>query len=421
MGVGTEPREAALEILRAVRGGAPFDRALDGVVPGLCEPDRKLAHEIAAGVLRERSRLDRRIQSALSNPGKRLQPDLGDILRIGTYQITCLDRVPAYAAVQSAVELAKSACGPHSAPLVNAVLRRLSREDERVTASGPDDAVTDLAAEYSHPEWLVARWLDRFGFERTKALLHHNNRVPPLVIQPIGWEVDRLRHELRAAQIAVEDAPMGHGLALQKCRIRDLPGFAEGGFIVQAPAQRELLTYAALPPGSRVWDACAAPGGKAAVLARDSVVLASDRSHVRLRRLEENLARVAARAHLAVADARHPPIPSGAIDAAVVDAPCSATGTINKHPDARWRLSPRRIDRLAKLQGELLEGVGSVIPVGGLLVYLTCSLEPEENDAQIDAFLDRHAEYRRDADDLFIFPVDSGADGGFGARLRRIA
>ncbi len=423
MGIGSKPREAALEILRAVRGGATFDRALDDIVFHLPEPDRKLAHEIAAGVLRERSRLDRRIRAALSDPRKRLQPDLGDILRIGTYQITCLDRVPDYAAVQSAVELAKSACGPNMAPLVNAVLRRLSREGDPEAAGtlSAEDTIEHLSEESSHPTWLITRWLDRFGADRTQALLHHNNRPPPLVIQPIMWDTDRLRSELEAAEIPVAAAPMGNGLVLPRGRVHDLPGFVEGGFIVQAPAQRELLRFAAPPSGSRVWDACAAPGGKSAVLARDAVVFASDRSRERLARLQETLARVAPEVHVAVADARHPPFPIGAVDVVVLDAPCSATGTISKHPDARWRLSPDLIDRLARRQAELLDGASSALAMGGLLVYLTCSLEPEENEVQINAFLQRHDQFCRDGDDVFVFPVDSGADGGFGARLRKTA
>jgi 16S rRNA (cytosine967-C5)-methyltransferase len=423
VGIGSKPREAALQILRAVRGGATFDRALNGVVLQLSEPDRKLAHEIAAGVLRERSKLDRRIYAALSNPRKRLQPDLGDILRIGTYQITYLDRVPDYAAVQSAVELAKSACGPNIAPLVNAVLRRLSREGDP-EADGTfhaDDAVEHLSEETSHPDWLTTRWLNRFGVSRTQALLHHNNCPPSLVIQPMRWDTDRLRSEMEAADITVADAPMGNGLVLPTSPVRDLPGFAEGGFIVQGPAQQELLRFAAPPPGSRVWDACAAPGGKAAVLARDTQVFASDRSVERLVRLRETLARVAPHVRVAAADVRHPPFPVGAVDVVVLDAPCSATGTISKHPDARWRLSPDLIGRLARQQAGLLDGASSSLAIGGLLVYLTCSLEPEENEVQIDAFLERHSEFCRDGEDMFIFPVDSGADGGFGARLRKTA
>jgi 16S rRNA (cytosine967-C5)-methyltransferase len=417
--VGTGPRETALDILRAVRTGQPFNRALDTTMTSLAEADRRLAHEIAAGVLRERTGLDRRIRTALAKPKKRLPDDVRDVLRIGVYQLSHLDRVPSYAAVQSTVDLAKTACGRKFAPLVNAVLRRVSETPEEAPP-GASGAPAELADRYSHPEWLVERWLEHHGPERTERLLRHNNARPPLVIQPTRWSVEALATALTAAGIDHAPDASGHGLSIAAAaRVEALPGYAEGGFIVQDSTQRRLLDFVAVPAGARVWDACSAPGGKAVVLARCGTVLATDRSRRRIERMRENLTRTASYVWKAAADARHAPVLAETMDLVLVDAPCSATGTMARHPDARWRLSPSRIDDLIRRQGEILEGVAPAVRRGGLLAYLTCSLEPEENNLQVDRFLEGHPDFQREGDDLFVWPSESGGDGGFAARMRR--
>jgi len=417
---GTGPRETALDILRAVRTGQPFDRALDTSMTDLAEADRRLAHEISAGVLRERTALDRRIRAALAKPKKHLPDDVRDVLRIGVYQISHLDRVPSYAAVQSTVDLAKTACGRQFAPLVNAVLRRVSRtpEDDAPRGGGTP---RELADRYSHPEWLVARWLAHHGPERTEHLMRHNNARPPLFIQPARWSADVLAAALEAAGIDHAREPSGYGFSVAAVRVEALPGYAEGAFIVQDATQRRMLDFIAVSAGARIWDACSAPGGKAVMLARCGTVLATDRSRHRIERLRENLTRTASYVWKAAADARHAPVLAETMDLVLVDAPCSATGTMARHPDARWRLSPSRIADLVSRQGEILEGVAPAVRRGGLLAYLTCSLEPEENHLQVDRFLEQHPDFRRDGEDLFVWPGEGGADGGFAARMRRAA
>ncbi len=420
MSTGTKPRDAALDILRAVRSGKRFDQALDTAVPRLTDPDRRLAHEIAAGVLRKRTDLDRRIAAALTKPGKRLPDDVRDVLRIGVYQLSYLDRVPPYAAVQSAVELVKDECGAKYAPFVNALLRKLTRLENAEDPGAPETGL-DLAERYSHPDWLVERWVDRFGSVETQRLLKHNNKRPPLVIQPARWTEGELLSALVAAAVEHQPGPLGYGFTVTGRGVKDLPGYAEGGFIVQDSSQRRLVDYIAAPAGARIWDACAAPGGKAAVLARTCAVLASDVSRRRISRLRENLTRVAPEARMIAADARFPPIHHGRIDIALIDAPCSGTGTFARHPDARWRLSRADINALVGVQSELLAGAATTVPAGGLLVYLTCSLEPEENEHQVSEFLLRYPDFSREGEDLSLLPWKAGCDGGFGARLRRAA
>lgn len=409
MAAGAGARAAALDILRGVRRRQPFQQALAAAVRHLSAADARLAHEVAAGVLRHRPRLDARIAPFLP-AWHRTPPDLRDLLRIGAYQLAYLDRVPPYAAVQATVEVAKRTLDRRAADLVNAVLRRLAA-DAPAGASGQ---------EIPHPPWLVERWRVRFGDARTRALLEHNSRRPELVIQPARWATEALARAFAERGIPHRPAPCGRGLVLQPRRVRDLPGYGDGGFIVQDCAQVLLVEYAAIPRGTVVWDACAAPGGKTVLLALQGVsVIASDRTRSRLGMLHDTLRRVRLGVPSFLADAGRPPIALQSLEAVLLDAPCTATGTLRRHPDALGRLSARRLERLVRRQAALLDGVAATLKPGGLLVYLTCSLEPEENEQQVDAFLERHPDYRREGPDRYVFPPDRGTDGGFGARLRR--
>jgi 16S rRNA (cytosine967-C5)-methyltransferase len=211
-----------------------------------------------------------------------------------------------------------------------------------------------------------------------------------------------------------------------------LPGFADGDFVIQDPAQALVTWYAGLPAGWLTYDACAAPGGKTIGLARMGVrVLAADVSRPRVARLRQNLRRAGGREHVIVADARHPPV--GAVDAVLLDAPCLGTGTFARHPDARWRVTPDALAALVQRQAELLAATAAVVRPGGLLVYATCSLEPEENERQVDGFLRAHPEFQREVPDdalptlltakgdLMTLPHRDRMDGAYAARLRRVA
>ncbi len=240
------------------------------------------------------------------------------------------------------------------------------------------------------------------------------------MIQPTRWTTGALRAALETAGVEHRSGPLGFGFTVKTPRIRELPGYAEGGFIVQDSAQRRLVDYIGVRENARVWDACASPGGKTATLARTCTVIASDASRSRIGRLRENLNRSAPQTPIVVADARHPPFRRHSFDITVIDAPCTATGTLARHPDARWRLSADRLKKLTSLQQKILDGAAESTPRNGLLVYLTCSVEPEENEHQIEGFLRRNPGFQRDNPDLFLLPGTDRADGGFGARLRRV-
>lgn len=412
-----------MHILQAVRSGVAFQAARDRSVVGLDERDRRLAHELAAGVLRHQRQLDRELDLRAADPR------LHDVLRLGAYQLRMLTRVPAYAAVSATVALAREAAGEGAARYANRVLRALARAPARRPA----------APEASHPRWLLERWRARFGAADAARLAAWNDATPPLTLQPARWDLDTLRARLRAAGFGVGEAPYGAGLRPAPApgsRLPPparLPGFGEGGFIVQDAAQALLCRYAAVPPGAVVYDACAAPGGKAVTLERlGARVVAGDARRARVAALAATVRRAAAAVRVVVADLLSPPFAAAAFPAVFVDAPCTATGTMARHPDARWRLSPGAIARAAERQGALLAAAAALVRPGGLLIYATCSLEPEENGDVVNAFLAAHPEFHRAPaagavpaplltaeGDFQSLPQRDGMDGAYAARLVR--
>jgi 16S rRNA (cytosine967-C5)-methyltransferase len=291
-----------------------------------------------------------------------------------------------------------------------------------------------MAAEYSHPRWLVARWVARWGADDTRALLEANNREAPLVVRPFGVVREQLEAMLESAHVRTDDAPLVRD-SLQLSvggSLTELGAFQQGLLFVQDPAATLVTMYAAFPALARVADLCAAPGGKAVELSRTAgFVVAADASFARLARVRETVARLELSNVYAVAsDAREPAF--APLDAVLVDAPCTGTGTFRRHPDARWRLRPSDVAVQAAAQRSILSGASRIVAPGGLLVYATCSLEPEENDAQVEAFLAEHPDWTLepppegsvpagvlDAGRLRVLPHKHGTDGAFAARLRR--
>ena len=404
-----------------MRAGTPFAAARDRAVVGLTERDRRLAHELSAGVLRARAELDRALEL------DRADPRLHDILRLGAYQLRRLARVPAHAAVSTSVDLARETAGLKAARYVNQALRRVARE------SGPDGVPAGEGG--THPGWLVERWRRRYGARGATSLVAWNDTRPPLTLQPGRWDRATLESRLTEAGIAVSSAPFNAGLRIASTQVPALPGYEAGAFLVQDPAQALVVRFAGVPTGAGLYDACAAPGGKAVRLAREGAhVVAGEARRERLDRLRDTVHRQGVAVPLVAADLLAAPFRPGVWDAVLVDAPCTATGTMARHPDARWRLTPEAIGRLARRQATLLDAAAALVRPGGLLVYATCSLEPEENEAQVEAFLHRHPEFGRRpppdrvppvlvtaAGDFQSLPQRDGIDGAFAARLARSA
>ncbi len=430
----TDTRVAAADTLADLRGGMLLDAAFDRRASALDARDRRWTQELVWGMLRRRGFIDHLLAPRVRGGIARLDGDLADLLRLGAYQLFHMGSVPPYAAIAQTVELAKHRHGMGASKLVNAVLRRLDRERDALDATLPSDPVEALAVEYSHPRWLVARWVARWGAEETRALLEANNREAPLIVRPWGVVREQLEAMLESSGVEVHEAPLvadslllGPGTLLTS-----LGAFQQGRCFVQDPAATLVTQYAAIPAGAKVADLCAAPGGKTIELARTaSYVTAADSSEARLTRLQETIDRLELDHVTAViADAREASL--GTFDAVLVDAPCTGTGTFRRHPDARWRLRTSDLAVMAATQRAILRAAAQAVEPGGLLIYSTCSLEPEENDVQVESFLADHPEWTLepppegavpasvlDAGRLRVLPQRHGADGSFAARLRR--
>jgi len=433
----TDARLVAADVLGDLHRGELLDAAFDRRSAPLDARDRRWTRELVYGTLRSRSRLDALLGERVRGGLGRLDRELLDLLRLGAYQLLEMGSVPAYAAIAQTVELAKRRIGAGAGKLANAVLRRLDRERDALTVPDSSDPLEAIAARYSHPRWLVARWVDRWGEQEAAALLASNNAEAPIIIRPYNIVREQLEAVLESAGVRVVDAPLAPGslqIVSQVSGLTELGAFRQGLFFVQDPASTLVTAYAAFPSGATVADVCAAPGGKTAELARTAgAVLASDSSRNRLRLLLDNIRRLEpTNVSPYVADVRHPAI--APVDAVLLDAPCTGTGTMRRHPDARWRLKPSDVAVMSAAQGSLLRSAATIVRPGGLLVYSTCSLEPEENDVIVDRFLAEHSEWRPapppvgvvpaavlDGDRLRVLPQRHGVDGAFAARLRRAA
>ena len=430
----TDARIAAAEVLADLRRGEMLDSTFERRAAALDSRDRRWTQELVYGMLRRRSWIDTVLSDRVRGGLARLDPDLIDLLRLGVHQLLRMHSVPPYAAIAQTVELAKRRHGIGASKLVNAVLRRMDRERDDLGIRRSEDEVDALATEFSHPRWLVARWLNRYGRDETVSLLSANNVEPPLIVRPFGVVREQLEAALESAGVHVSDAPLVRDSLIVRGHVSlaELGAFRQGLFFVQDPASTLVAHYAAIEPGSVVADLCAAPGGKALELARTAnYVFASDRSLARLQKVVGNTLRMETHTVIPyVSDARHPAIRP--VDAVLVDVPCTGTGTFRRHPDARWRLKVSDLAVTTTLQRAILRSAADVVKPGGLLIYSTCSLEPEENDEQVEAFLAENPQFllepppadavpaeTLDGGVLRVLPHRHGTDGAFAARLRR--
>jgi 16S rRNA (cytosine967-C5)-methyltransferase len=376
-----DPRSVALDLLDLILGKRRLlDDAFDHhpALPLLAERDRAFARHLVAGTLRRLGQVEDLLARCLE---REPPPRIRQALRLGAAQLLFLGTAP-HAAISTSVELIKRSPLAGFAKLANAVLRRLDREGRAWVAEQDE-------ARLNTPAWLHASWERAYGAEGARMIaLAHLHEAPvdiTVAADPAGW-ADRLQAEI---------LPSGSLRRRAGGDIAQLPGYDEGQWWVQDAA-------AALPArllgdvrGKRVADLCAAPGGKAMQLAAaGGVVTAVDRSAKRMRRFSDNLARLKLEAEIVEADAAQwrPEVPFPAI---LLDAPCSATGTIRRHPDVAWNKQPADIDKLAAAQGALLDAAIAALEPGGTLVYCVCSLQSEEGEAQVARLLQSGAPVRR--------------------------
>jgi 16S rRNA (cytosine967-C5)-methyltransferase len=397
-------RTAALQGLRAVSARrVDLPAALVQARRQLAdERDRALAAEIMTGTLRWQRSLDYLIEHFARRPAGRLDADVLLILRLSLYQLLHLDRVPASAVVDDAVDMTRGAHKQSASGFVNAVLRETLRNRHRLPLPGrPDDssnvatAVEYLGITHSHPDWLVSRWLDRYGLANAERWVQFNNDTPPLTIRANRLRLTR--DELAAAllQDGIETEPTRYapdGLTVRSGNPLTLP--PTGSFVVQDEASQLVPLVVDVGPGMRVLDLCASPGGKttalAAAMGDTGLIVASDVRPRRLRTLVDTVrATGAQRVHVMQVPSTGT-LPFRAVfDRVLVDAPCSGLGTVRRDPDIRWRRSEGDILEMATRQVELLRRAAAVLAPGGRLVYATCSSEPEENEGVVERFLQR--------------------------------
>lgn len=395
-------RESAAYVLeRTLESRAPLSTFLEGALER-CDPrDHALLRELVLGTLRWLRFVDHVLALAADRPLDRIQRSLLAPLRIGAYQLLFLDRVPAHAAVNEAVEQAGSRTHSGGASFVNGVLRRVARSPRRdAWPVDGTDRTTRLAVQHSHPNLLVERWLNTYGEARTIEILTANNRPKPLHLLAFRDRGGRamLAERLIDDDVGVEPSVLTpHCLTVRWGNPLNSDAYRRGDFYVQDEASQLAAILPPPGPGERVLDVAAAPGGKTfALMAEqpDIRCIAADHSVPRLRTMGRNADRLGLRPPLLAADGAA--LPFGAsFDRVVVDLPCGGTGTLRKHPELKWRISASEIERLAAQATLLILGAAECVRPRGLLVVITCSIEPEENEAVVEALVKSRSDFRR--------------------------
>lgn len=430
------PRLAAARALAAVLNGkASLNSSLPKELDKVEARDRGLTQDLAFGTARWQPRLDALAECLLQKPFKAADADVHALLLVGLYQLL-YTRIPAHAAIGETVGCADKLKKPWAKALLNAVLRRAQRESDAILAELERDPVVRTA----HPRWLQ-KSLKAFWPQHWEAICAANNAHPPMILRINRRHHDRdaylslLAEQGVAAQACVYSRD---GIVLaEACDVRGLPGFAEGWVSVQDEAAQLAAELLDLAPGQRVLDACCAPGGKTCHILEAEPALAGvvavDLEEKRLVRVRENLQRLGLHAELIAADGRDTQAwwDGQPFQRILLDAPCSATGVIRRHPDIKLTRQPDDIQALAILQGQLLDALWPTLDVGGVLLYATCSTLPTENTEVIEAFLARTPGAReldlatpagiKQTHGRQLLAQEGGHDGFYYAKLIKIA
>ena len=393
--------------------------------------DKGLCQELVYGIVRRQATLDwliaRKTDSRQQNPG------IQNLLRLGLYQIFWLDKIPPHAAVHETVELAKREGFGPKAGFINAILRGYLREADATKKLLADLKTSDLALGFSHPQWLVEKWQKRFGDEHARQLLEWNN-IPPKTFARVNtlkidagkliekWREENVDYDFVRNRFLLDAGMENIAFELKSHPpLASMESFRNGWFYIQDPSTLLAPLEVASQPGETILDLCAAPGGKTTFIAQmmknEGKIAACDISPERLKLVEENCQRLGVTCvETILSSVLHPP--SSGFDRILIDAPCSNTGVMRRRVDLRWRVSPEEILRLQKAQLDLLKSVAPILKPGGVLVYSTCSLEPEENSVVIKEFLKDHPGFKLERE-RELLPFADGVDGAFVAHLKK--
>ncbi|MCG3121302.1 MAG: Ribosomal RNA small subunit methyltransferase B [bacterium] len=437
------PRAIAAQILSEAESSSVYvDQVMEKHLQRSAFParDRALVTALVYGVARWKARLDAEIQQHFRHHFDEAQPFVKNVLRSAVYQMLFMDRIPAYAAVDEAVEMIQLRFGNNFSRLANGVLRNIQRapmEWPPIESLVEKKELKTLAQMLSHPEWLLKRWVEQFGWKETAALAEANNRIPPITVRVVRPQENLKPWLEQMAAHEVKPEPIKHALNFYTLPHLDditaLPGFAEGWFTVQDPSAGLVARLAAPQKGETVIDLCAAPGGKAlqmAEMAEPGKVIAVDLNPQRLELLVEAAQRLHFSVQPVIADART--FAATPAEVVLVDAPCSGLGVLSRRADLRWRRRPKDITDIVELQKEILTDASELVKSGGRLIYSTCTIDQEENEKVVEWFLEHHKEFRLEPAKGFVhvmFCDERGylrtlqsrhnMDGSFAARLVR--
>lgn len=436
-------RETALAVLTACRRLYAWS---DGALKAACRRDgldrreAAFAARLTYGVLQNAALLDFYLGKYCAQPVEKLEPFVRDVLRLGACQILFMDRVPDSAAVSQAVEMVKSHRRQRAAGLVNAVLRKISINKEHLPAIPEEESGRYLSIRYSHPQWLTERLVGLLGREEAESFLAADNEAAPLVIQhnPLACSLTELEESL--AESGVQWTPHswlpGCGTISGGGDLEKLPAFEKGWFRVQDAAARLSVLAAGVCRGNRVLDVCAAPGGKSFAAAGDmegeGEIISCDIHPHKLALIEKGAQRLGIRCLVTqLADGReNRPEWNDGFDVVLCDVPCSGLGVIRKKPEIRYK-DPQALKGLPAIQRAILDNAGRYVKPGGVLLYSTCTILPEENEGVTAVFLAEHPEYKAEAfklpggleapeGALTLWPQRHGTDGFYLCKMRKL-
>jgi 16S rRNA (cytosine967-C5)-methyltransferase len=440
-----KPRQIAARVLGQRRTNGLFVEDLLEIALAnaqLSSADRGLCQEIVYGIVRWQATLDWLV--AQKTGGREQKPALQNLLRLGLYQIFWLDRIPDHAAVHETVELAKqNGFGPQ-AGFVNAILRGYLREGDETKKLLAELKISNPAIGFSHPQWLVEKWQKRFGAERMAQLLEWNN-TPPKTFARVNtlktdagkliekWRDENVEYDFKTCDWTGENFVFE---LKSHPPLNSLASFRDGRFYIQDPSTLLAVHELAPQPGETILDLCAAPGGKTTFIAQlmnnEGKVVACDISEERLKLIRENCTRLGVtcvelcrsrgdEAHSEKSEISQRLLTSSPtdlkFDRILVDAPCSNTGVMRRRVDLRWRISPEEILRLQQTQLDLLKQAATILKPGGIIVYSTCSLEPEENSEVVNEFLAANPNFKLETERQLL-PFADNVDGAYVARLK---
>ncbi|MBM4160079.1 MAG: 16S rRNA (cytosine(967)-C(5))-methyltransferase RsmB [Ignavibacteria bacterium] len=437
------PRGTAVKILNRVeRSDAYLDRLLDAEMrtAEMNELDKSLLNEIVTGAIRWQMKLDWVLTGFFHGNFTKAETNIRNALRVALYQILFLDKVPHAAAVNESVEFIKRLRGQKVADLVNAILRNILRNLENIRYPDfKEDKIQHLAVVESHPVWIVRRWVDRFGYDEARRLLAANNQRPDLTLRVNRLKID---FEYFLSQLDQHQIQFSRSQYLDFfVRVKHMAGiggsemYRQGFFLVQDESAGLAVRLLDPKPGDRVLDMCAAPGGKTTfigeLMKNIGELVAIDRYETRLNLVKNACQRLGiANAHFIAADAAT--VQTTPAERVLVDAPCSGLGVLSKKPDAKWKRELEDLAKLVEIQRGILENSARLVKPNGILVYSTCTTEPEENLLLVKSFLSSHPDFVVENANQFVdqrlvtsdgcvetLPHRDGMDGSFAIRLKK--